>query len=805
MSSHNINEHILNYGEIDINKSKVLIENMDEKEKEKYEFLIQMLPQYQDRVKRDKESYKEEFLKILKKFEEQFTIFSFDPSRKIKGFKELLLFFSHLSYLYKKETEFISKGLCKILSENYLIIPHEIRLTIVDSLSILCKSGILSLLEVIPLFFNLMRCQDKILRKRLTDYILSSLTKVNEKHKNININKNIQNYCEKLLEDSNKKLARKTLNIIIKLYQKRIWNDSRTINMLANIAVNSKDIKISSAACQFFLSEYNADKGDSSDEEDLEELKNKYKLLGKGYSQKTKKRKTKLKQLMKSIERKEERNKKVKITSDFLPIDQLNDPLTFAEKLYHLLNTFQSGNFSNKLIVLRLLGRILGRHHLIINNFFNSMIPIIKSEQKDLNIILASIIEATHDQIPPIELEPLIKKLFDFFISDVLPPQHITLGLNTLYGILDRCPYCLNEEYYTICEELKTYKNKSVSNAARAVCNLYNDKNGKNNEFGDAYNNDTIEGIELLKKLEKKPKDYKMECEEILSDKQLKQIKALKIKYAAELIQHKKIKNEDVIKNIPKEKNNRSNDEKNVDNEEYEENDEELEEIDDDDDEEGEELEDDEELEDNEQSKEIEDNSKQEEKKEDNLKQVKQKDKQKEEEVKDNQNNNNSNKEKKEEDALNFEEMELEEIEDEENEEEHIELDDDELEQEEESEESFNKIQDFVNENELGYYRKTRRERIDEIKNEQKEKEKFVLNKKRKRENASLTNKEKLKYKPYAMVKPKKRLEQKKNQDKIESLNKKIRSMKQQVGRFKKGKMILKKKGGKTTKLTKKK
>ena len=230
----NNNNEILSYPEIDINKSKALFENMDAKEKEKYEFLIQMLPQYQDRVKRDKESYKEEFLKILKKFSEQFTIFLFEPSRKIKGFKELLMFFAHLSHLFKSETEFIPKGLCKVISENYLTIPHEVRLTIVDSLSIMCKSGILSLLEVIPLFFNLMRCQDKILRKRLTDYIISALTKVNEKHKNVNINKNIQNFCEKLLEDPNKKLARKTLNIIVNLYQKKIWNDARTINMLAN-------------------------------------------------------------------------------------------------------------------------------------------------------------------------------------------------------------------------------------------------------------------------------------------------------------------------------------------------------------------------------------------------------------------------------------------------------------------------------------------------------------------------------------------------------------------------------------------
>ena len=740
---------------------------MDEKEKEKYEFLIQMLPQYQDRVKRDKESYKEEFLKILKKFEEQFNIFLFNPSRKIKGFKELLMFFAHLSHLFKEETAFIPKGLCKIISENYLTIPHEVRLTIVDSLSIMCKSGILSLLEVIPLFFNLMRCQDKILRKRLTDYIISSLTKVNEKHKNVNINKNIQNFCEKLLEDSNKKLARKTLNIIVNLYQKKIWNDSRTINMLANIAVNAKDIKISSAACKFFLSEYDTEQGDSSDEEDLEELKNKYKLLGKGYSQKTKKRKAKLKQLMKSIERKEERNKKIKTNTNFLPIDQLNDPYTFAEKLFHLMSSFQSGNFSHKLIILRLLGRILGRHRLIINNFFNSMIPLIKAEQKDLNIILASIIEATHDQIPPIELESLIKKLFDFFISDVLPPQQITLGLHTLYGIMERCPYCINEEYFNICEELRNYKNKSVANAARAVCNLYkehSDKKGIENGFGfgDAKNNDTIEGIELLKKLEKKPKEYKMEYEEILSDKQLKQLKALKIKYAAELIQHKKIKDEDVIKNLPKNNNKENNDNE----ENCNDNEEEMEELDDEDleeieDEEGEELED--------------DNS-------NNL------------EEKEEENSNNENEEEE------LEGLELEEIED--GEEESIELDDDELEQEEESEESFNKIQGFVNPEELNEYKRTRRERIDEIRNAQKEK--FVLNKKRKRENTSKTNAEKLKFKPLAMVMPKKRLEQKKKQDKIESLNKKIRNLKQQVGRFKRGKMILKKKGGKTTKLKKK-
>ena len=119
----------------------------------------------------------------------------------------------------------------------------------------------------------------------------------------------------------------------------------------------------------------------------------------------------------------------------------------------------------------------------------------------------------------------------------------------------------------------------------------------------------------------------------------------------------------------------------------------------------------------------------------------------------------------------------------------------------EEESQDYNKVNGFINPDDLKAYRKTRRERIDDEKN--KEKEKFVLNRKRKRENASKTNKEKLKFKPLAMVMPKKRLEQKKNSDKVESLNKKIRALKQQVGRLKRGNMVLKKKGGKTRKLSK--
>ncbi len=653
--------------------SKSLIENMTEEEKDKYEKLIKTLHEIQDKINRDSESYKEEFHKILLIFKEQFEIILKYPNKSIKGFKELLMFFSHISNKFPEELKFIRNDLPKILSENYLIIPHEMRLAIVDSLSLLRKKELLNPMEVLPLFFSLIKCQDKILRKKLTDCIISDLKKIKDTKKHLDCIKKIQNFCENLLNDPNKKLARKTLNILITLYQKKIWNDDRTINSIAK-CISINDIKMSSAACQFFLSEYNIDEADTSSEEELDELKNKYKLLGKSNNRKTKQRKAKLKELMKSIERKEKRRSKVIINKDFMPIDRIKDPLSFSQELFKKANSYQRGEFSHKLIVIRLLGRVLGRQRLLLENYYNFMLNFMKSDQKDIEIILASLIESCHNQIPPSELEPIINKLFDNFISENYPPQLVNLGLNTLREIIERCPYCIDKGQYSIILDLRYYKNKSVSNAARSIVNLCKEIDGKfgkgNGEisFGDNNFDFGIEGIELLKKLEKKPKDYKMDQEEILDEKQLKKLKALKIKYEAELMQHRKvgISDQDINEMVGEKKkfnedieNNENKDNNESDNEENENEDLEIE---DDDNEELEEIE--EEEEENEDNEELEVNENEEEEKIENKKN---KNENKIKEIKSKKKKKENKKENEEEEEENWDGFELKEISDDKN------------------------------------------------------------------------------------------------------------------------------------------
>ena len=289
-----------------------------------------------------------------------------------------------------------------------------------------------------------------------------------------------------MLKDPNKKAARKTLNIVIHLYKKKIWNDSKTVNMIA-YACNSTDPKIVYSASQFFLNNYEEAEADSSDDEGIDELKSKYKLLGKGNAKKNKKRKDKLKKLMKQIERKESRKKVEKTNKDFMPIDMINDPTSFAEKLFTKAKTNLEGNFKLKLSIMRLLGRIIGRHKLNINNFYNFMLNYLASTQKELPTICASIVESCHHITQPSELQPIIDKLFDAFICENFPPQYITVGINTLREICEKSPYIISQDNSEIVENMKNFKNKSVASAARSFINLQKDINPNMLDIYDKY------------------------------------------------------------------------------------------------------------------------------------------------------------------------------------------------------------------------------------------------------------------------------------------------------------------------------
>jgi len=79
----------------------------------------------------------------------------------------------------------------------------------------------------------------------------------------------------------------------------------------------------------------------------------------------TKGRKERLLKVVKQQKRKEKRKNKLRIQTDFMPIDLLNDPQLLSEKLFSKLRK-STDAYLIKLFLMRLISRLIGRHKLVL-------------------------------------------------------------------------------------------------------------------------------------------------------------------------------------------------------------------------------------------------------------------------------------------------------------------------------------------------------------------------------------------------------------------------------------------------------
>ena len=78
----------------------------------------------------------------------------------------------------------------------------------------------------------------------------------------------MQNFMYGMLQDSSPVAAKMSLDVLIELYRKNIWNNTKTVQVIAT-ACFSKTTRIMVAALKFFLGgdkkEEESDEDDSSD------------------------------------------------------------------------------------------------------------------------------------------------------------------------------------------------------------------------------------------------------------------------------------------------------------------------------------------------------------------------------------------------------------------------------------------------------------------------------------------------------------------------------------------------------------
>lgn len=191
------------------------------------------LPQLQNLIKRDPASYHEEFIQQYQHFQNTIEVFLLNPDEQNKSLMELVMFMAQVAQCYPKDLKNFPQQIIDLLLKHNTILENEMRMTFCKSLILLRNKNMLEPTDLLQLFFQLLKCQDKSLRSFLENHIITDVKNVNLKHKNAKLNTTLQNFMFTMLKDSNSKAAKMSLDIMIELYKKNVWNDAKTVNVIA--------------------------------------------------------------------------------------------------------------------------------------------------------------------------------------------------------------------------------------------------------------------------------------------------------------------------------------------------------------------------------------------------------------------------------------------------------------------------------------------------------------------------------------------------------------------------------------------
>lgn len=442
----------------------------------------------QNVVRRDPESYYEEFVQQYSHYESLRDIFLMNPSGASKGteFGELIGFVSAVCDCYPKETSNYPDELKNLLLNNHRDLSPELREKIIQCLTMLRNKGIVSAESLIQTIFPLLSAYSnssaasvsgqhiKALRHQIYSTLISLLKSVNTTSKNQKLNRSTQALLFNLLEQRDAQGLWAT-KLTRELWRRGIWDDSRTVEIMTQAALHP-DVKVAVAGTKFFLG---ADKereenfeDDSSDDEkfDMGALKHRMQIQKKSLK-KTKK----LEQAVKTMKKKSNA-KNATSYLNFSAIHLLRDPQGFAEQLFarHL-----SGKNSNrfdldqKILFMNLISRLIGTHKLTVLGIYSFFLKYLTPKQRNVTQIMAAAAQASHDLVPPESISTVVRKIADEFVSDGVATEVASAGINTIREILSRAPLAIDPTLLQDLTEYKGSKAKAVMLAARSLITLY--------------------------------------------------------------------------------------------------------------------------------------------------------------------------------------------------------------------------------------------------------------------------------------------------------------------------------------------
>lgn len=461
----------------------------------------------QERCRKDPVSYREEYVWQQRHFQALLTSARLQPSEPCPRLGEVASFIGAVSHCYGNDCVFVTEVVSFLTDYGPAIYP-DLRRALVRLLGLLRARNSADPVIIIPLFFRLLECKDKLLRRMMHGHIVADIKKIQScGHTS---HRALQSFLFGMVNDPNGLLGKRSLHILVDLFRKKIWNDSKCANMIAHACFHPAG-PVAIIATKFLLdSESKDDDQDSDDEEDAgsapsEAVGNardgrKAAALWKAYSMTGKKSSKKRKRMERVISRvtrdkSKTSTKPISEESAGLPSFEammlLNDPQDFVERLFSDLQTRRrKESYEIRLLFINLITRLVGTHRLILFNLYPFLQRYLQPSQPEVTRVLAYLTQACHDLVPADVLHPILRGLADTFVSERSSPPAMAAGINTIRAICARVPLAiLDEENDTLpaakqeapllldLVQYKSAKDKGVVMAARSLIALYREVN----------------------------------------------------------------------------------------------------------------------------------------------------------------------------------------------------------------------------------------------------------------------------------------------------------------------------------------
>nr|CDS17797.1 protein sda1 [Echinococcus granulosus] len=435
------------------------------------------LDELEGNIRRDPESYLPDFEIQYENYSSLEATYLSAPSEYIPKLHSLLVFLSQVIHLFPNYAPKFSENVTSALLSRSFGMNARMRMAYLKAFIRLRLRNFITLQQSVDVAFRLHRCQDKPVRKMLRGFVISDIKRTNLKNRPEKSNSVIQSFLASSIKDGNTTVAKEAVVVLVELYRRDVWKNEKSVNLIAD-ACFAKSKKVYSKAVRFFLghNEKSTEQGSSSDSDANVGLDTKIKQLKLGHrvGTKSKKRAKRLDRDIDNLKRKSERKlKKQKPMGINVPaLNMIYDPQTFTEKLFHKLEKCND-RLEIRLLLLELISHLIGVHQLLLLNFYPSLQRFLRPQQREITRLLLFAAEASHDQVPPDAILPLVRTITDNFVTDRASAEAITVGLNTIREICARCPYAVDEDLLSDLVGYKSYRNKNVVAAARSLIRLY--------------------------------------------------------------------------------------------------------------------------------------------------------------------------------------------------------------------------------------------------------------------------------------------------------------------------------------------